>query len=174
MTNSIAEIHYELPTKTIAAAFASPGAELVLTPRDRFSIKVDSEDTQGACTVIEYEALPGAGYPLHIHTREDETIFVLTGAICIRVGDKQRELCSGEYAFLPRGILHGWYVLGNAPARLILTLTPGGMEQIFVEMNELVREEGAEFLATPEGWEAWLRILSAYGVTFFTYEDFAP
>jgi mannose-6-phosphate isomerase-like protein (cupin superfamily) len=53
-------------------------------------IKARAEDTGGALGVMEgrfpYE---GYGTPLHVHSREDEAMYVLEGQIRFRVGDEE-------------------------------------------------------------------------------------
>ena len=55
--------------------------------------------------------------PIHSHTREDETVCVLEGAITAFVGDQQIEVEAGSDAALPKGLSHGLKVRGD-PARL--------------------------------------------------------
>jgi uncharacterized cupin superfamily protein len=40
--------------------------------------------------------------PLHVHTREDETFYVIEGRITAIVGDRRRDLGPGESVWLPR------------------------------------------------------------------------
>jgi hypothetical protein len=42
----------------------------------------------------------------------------------------------GTYVFGPREIPHGFKVLGDAPARMLLLCAPGGFAQFVVEMSE--------------------------------------
>jgi hypothetical protein len=43
---------------------------------------------------------------------------------------------AGTFVFGPRDIAHGFKVLGDAPARLLLLCAPGGFEQFVVDMSE--------------------------------------
>ena len=65
----------------------------------------------GGCRVARAGRLRGS------HTREDETVYVLEGAITAFVGDQQIEVEAGSYAALPKGLPHGLKVRGDA-ARL--------------------------------------------------------
>jgi hypothetical protein len=42
----------------------------------------------------------------------------------------------GTYVFGPRNIPHGFKVLGDVPARMLLLCIPGGFAQFVVEMSE--------------------------------------
>src|SRR5258708_30243030 len=50
-------------------------------------IRVSSADTGGSVSVVEHTLEPGfLGVPLHRHQREDETSYVLEGALTVRIG----------------------------------------------------------------------------------------
>jgi len=66
--------------------------------------KVSSEDSGGACTVLELKALPRSGPFLHVHHREDEWYYVLSGEFIFRAGGEQSNLSTGGSIWLPRGI----------------------------------------------------------------------
>jgi quercetin dioxygenase-like cupin family protein len=54
--------------------------------------------------------------PVHTHTREDESVYVLEGAITVFVGDQQIEVGAGSYGALPKGVPHGHETVGNDSA----------------------------------------------------------
>jgi uncharacterized RmlC-like cupin family protein len=53
---------------------------------------------------------------MHIHTREDETFYVLAGEIEVTVGGERDVLRAGDSVFLPRGIPHRLENLTSQPA----------------------------------------------------------
>jgi quercetin dioxygenase-like cupin family protein len=69
--------------------------------------------------------------PIHTHTREDETLYVLEGAIVAYVGDERFEVEAGSYAALPNNVRHGFSVRGDE-ARPLVTVAPAGVEYFFV------------------------------------------
>jgi quercetin dioxygenase-like cupin family protein len=73
--------------------------------------------------------------PIHTHTREDETLYVLEGAITAYVGDQRIEVEAGSYAALPKDVPHGLSVRGDE-ARLLVTLEPAGAEYLLVPRND--------------------------------------
>jgi quercetin dioxygenase-like cupin family protein len=70
--------------------------------------KVSSDDTNGACTIFELNALPRSGPFLHVHHREDEWYYVLSGEFIFRAGGEEHSLLTGASIWLPRGIPHVW------------------------------------------------------------------
>ena len=72
---------------------------------------------------------------MHTHTREDERLYVLEGAISAYVGDEKNEVEAGSYAALPKDVPHGFEVRGEQ-VRLLVTLEPAGAEYFFVPRDE--------------------------------------
>ena len=73
--------------------------------------------------------------PIHTHTREDETLYVLEGAITAYVGDQTIDVEAGSYAALPKNVPHGLTVRGEE-VRLLVTLEPAGAEYFFVPRDD--------------------------------------
>jgi quercetin dioxygenase-like cupin family protein len=73
--------------------------------------------------------------PIHTHTREDESIYVLEGAITAFVADQRIDVDAGSYAALPKDVPHGLRVRGDE-ARLLVTVEPAGAEYLFVRRDE--------------------------------------
>ena len=73
--------------------------------------------------------------PVHIHTREDEALYVLEGAIRAHVGDETVEVEAGSYAARPKNVPHGLTVRGEE-ARLLVTLEPAGAEYFLVPRDD--------------------------------------
>ena len=97
--------------------------------------KLTGEDTEGALSAFELQALPQTGTPLHVHHREDEWYYVLSGEFIFKAGDESFQLPAGGSIWLPRGIPHIWANTTNANAKLILACQPGGFEKFFEEMG---------------------------------------
>src|SRR6266487_264357 len=74
------------------------------------------------------------GTPLHLHHNEDETFYVLEGEVTFLVGDERIDLAAGDYLFAPRDIAHA-YVVRSEHARMLVTASPGGIEQVFVNLG---------------------------------------
>jgi len=98
---------------------------------------VTSAETNGAFAVIEVITLPQAGVPLHLHTREDETFFVLEGSLEVQCGPTSAKLDKNSTAFLPRNIPHAYRNTGNLSAKSLVFITPGGFEKCLEEFAGL-------------------------------------
>jgi quercetin dioxygenase-like cupin family protein len=98
-------------------------------------LKLAGEESSGDWAVVEWRVRAGDEPPIHIHTREDETLYVLDGAITAFVGDQRIEVEAGSYAALPKDVPHGLSVRGEE-ARLLVTLAPAGTEYFLVPRDE--------------------------------------
>lgn len=96
-----------------------------------------SETTNGAFGFLEHWSMPpGFASPYHRHTLEDEAFYVLEGEIAFVCDGKWMQAGAGGYVFGPRGIPHGFKVVGTSPARMLLMCSPGGFERFVLEQAE--------------------------------------
>jgi quercetin dioxygenase-like cupin family protein len=96
-------------------------------------VKATAETTNGAYGLVESLVPAGASPPMHVHHREDESFWVLEGALKIFCGEETYDAPAGSYIFLPRDVPHTFKVVSETPVRLLTLMTPGGGEQFFVE-----------------------------------------
>lgn len=94
-------------------------------------------DTKGAYSLFEMTFQPGMGPPPHVHTREDESWYVLDGVLDLLIGDKTQRATPGWFGLGPRGVPHGFTAVGNRPAKMLMLVTPAGFERFFDELAEL-------------------------------------
>ena len=99
--------------------------------------KIPGEMTEGAFSIVEHPLDPGRLIPPHIHYRESELSYVLSGEIGVRIGDTDYVAGPGSYVFKPRGIAHTFWNAGPEPAHLIELIWPAGFESFFAELAEL-------------------------------------
>jgi quercetin dioxygenase-like cupin family protein len=110
-------------------------------PGDHYTFLVTGEESGGAYFAMQALVPPGGGPPPHIHTREDETFYVLEGNIEFLLGDQTVVAGPGDFVNVPRGIVHRFRNAGTATARIILTFTPAGIEHWFEETLERAPNE---------------------------------
>ncbi|MBN8996472.1 MAG: quercetin 2,3-dioxygenase [Rhizobiales bacterium] len=91
------------------------------------TIKASGDTTGGRVAVVEHLAPKGAGSPLHIHHREDEWFYVMSGEVTFWVGGKVFKAPAGSFVYGPRGIPHTFMVTSDE-ARFLLVTEPGGFE----------------------------------------------
>jgi mannose-6-phosphate isomerase-like protein (cupin superfamily) len=100
---------------------------------------VSSEDTNGAWSLVQLKEMPGYHTNLHRHNHTDEAFYVLEGVLTVNVGDKISDYPAGSYVLIPRGTPHAQGNRGKVPARILLTMTPGGFERSFKDRVELFK-----------------------------------
>jgi mannose-6-phosphate isomerase-like protein (cupin superfamily) len=124
---------------------------------ERQAIRVDCGLTGGAYAVIESRAEPGCAVPTHRHRNEEEHFLVLSGHYRIAIGDKIIDAGPGTRATVPRNTPHSWRNVGPQESRLLVTITPGGFEQLVYrvadarpdEVSDLAAQFGCDILGPP-------------------------
>src|SRR5512145_1359105 len=89
-------------------------------PGDHYTFLVTGEQSGGAYFVMEALVPPGGGPPPHIHTREDETFYIVEGHCSIRLGDRIVTAATGDFVSVPRGTVHCFRNEGTATMRMIV------------------------------------------------------
>lgn len=102
---------------------------------DLYTFKITGEETNGAFTIMDQIIQPQGGPPPHIHRREDEAFYVLEGKFAFLCGDKQTIFDTGAFVYIPKGTLHTFKNIGSKPGRLLVTVTPAGLENFFYEVG---------------------------------------
>jgi quercetin dioxygenase-like cupin family protein len=122
---------------------SGPGAGRTVTygAGSSAELKLEGIQSNNDYAVVEWRVRAGDEPPIHTHTREDETMYVLDGAITAVVGDQRIDVEAGSYAALPKGIPHGLTVRGDE-ARLLITLAPAGTEYFFVPRDSSDADPG--------------------------------
>lgn len=98
-------------------------------------IKASAEDTRGGVTVIEQSCPPGLDSPAHVHSDEEQCLYMLAGMIEVTCGETKRRLEQGGFAVLPRGVPHSFKV-GSDGARFLSLTAPAGFERFAREIGE--------------------------------------
>jgi quercetin dioxygenase-like cupin family protein len=99
-------------------------------------LRATGSTTNGAFGLIEQLMPAGFASPYHTHHLEDEAFYVLDGEMAFVCDDEWTKAGRGTFVFGPRNIPHGFKVLGDEPARMLLLCAPGGFTQFVVDMCE--------------------------------------
>lgn len=91
------------------------------------------QQTQGRFALVEIVTRPGEELPEHIHTREDELVYVLRGEITVQIAGIRRRCAAGDGALMPRGSDHAWRV-DSPEATLLVLAAPAGIEGYYAEL----------------------------------------
>jgi quercetin dioxygenase-like cupin family protein len=152
-------------------AVAAGEGERIWIVGDTMTLKATGESTDGSLVLLEILAAPGGGPPPHVHTREDEFWYVLEGTFEIRLGEDVHPLGRGGFAYAPRGIVHNFRNTAEAPGRILVGFTPGGMEGFFRESGRRATDDGQ---APPVDQDEIARTMAAapkYGVEAVAFDD---
>ena len=116
-----------------------PGkGEEVAIPGFGATDKLYSRDTGGEVSIVEHPFAVGFITAPHQHTGEDEHSIVLEGDIGFRSDDSEVVLGAGGYITKPRGQMHAMWNAGDVPGRIVEIITPGGFEDYFRRLGELL------------------------------------
>lgn len=100
---------------------------------DVVTIKAAAAHTGGAYSLFEIETPPAGGCPPHTQRHDDETLYVLEGSYAFYLDDEELVLGPGGYVFVPRGTTHAYINAGDATARMLIFVTPGGIQETFFD-----------------------------------------
>lgn len=150
--------------KMDAAKYIPPGeGESLWVVGELLTLKVVGTDTSGAFAVLEEITPPQGGPPPHMHSREDETFYVLEGELEFRVSDRTILATAGSVIYGPRGILHTFKNVGTTPSRILVLVTPAGLEKMFEELGEPVTDPSSPPEGPPD-IERLMAVNRKYGV----------
>jgi mannose-6-phosphate isomerase-like protein (cupin superfamily) len=99
----------------------------------RSDLKASALSTSGALTIVQSQI--DGGPPRHVHTHEDECLFVVSGLLVVECGDEVFEAAQHSFSFLPRGVPHTFRAAEGAATVLVIAV-PGGIEDYFDEINQ--------------------------------------
>lgn len=114
---------------------------------NRFTLKVAADQTQGAYSLLE-QVCAGAPAPVHVHDHEEEAFYILEGSIQLYLGDAVTTAEAGSFCLVPRGTPHTFESTGASPARMLVIISPPGLERFFAEVEERFPE--ADGMPTPD------------------------
>jgi quercetin dioxygenase-like cupin family protein len=76
-------------------------APAVWGPRDLYNLLATGEETNKAFFQFEAIVPPGGGPPAHVHSREDESFYVVRGSLETLVGDSLYRAKAGDFVYIP-------------------------------------------------------------------------
>ena len=88
-------------------------------------------------TVIDVTLSPGKGHNFHKHPDQEEVILCVSGSVEQWVDREKRILGPGNSAFIPAGVVHASFNVGQAEAKVVAILGPckGDIGYEVVEMG---------------------------------------
>jgi quercetin dioxygenase-like cupin family protein len=104
---------------------------------DNLRVKCGGKSTN--MTVMLSSVGPKEGPPLHRHTREDETFYILEGEFLFECDGKQTRGSTGTFVFLSRGTAHAFQNVGGTTGKMLIITQPAGIEDFFSEIDKATR-----------------------------------
>ena len=143
-----------------------PQGRTIAVVGDVYRFLATGQDTNGKYALFEALVGPGGGPPPHVHSREEEGFYVLEGEITFTVNGERVVAKAGTFANMPVGTPHSFKNEGDRPARMLISLTPAGLEQMFFEVG-VPMAQGATTAPPPtkDEIEKPLAVAPGYGVT---------
>jgi quercetin dioxygenase-like cupin family protein len=143
-----------------------------LTPREgladvwwktgRITVKAGPDETGNAFSQLVADEPRGSATPIHVHHNEDETFYILEGQVTMFVGDDRIDIEAGDYCFVPRGAIHA-YLVRSERARMLVTISPSGTEQLFVSLGVAVTGSEPPTETTMPPMPELVRLFAAHG-----------
>lgn len=145
---------------------------------ESFRVRVGGAAVNHAYAILDDRAQVGSGPPRHLHHNEDESFQLLEGRVALWTPAQTALLGPGDFIMIPKGTPHAWRALGPEPARMALTIVPGGFEQFFLtavargltmnELDQLValgQSFGMDTVGPPLSDDEVQAIVAAHGAT---------
>jgi mannose-6-phosphate isomerase-like protein (cupin superfamily) len=128
--------------------------------------KLGSEDSGGASSLFEVVVQPQGGPPPHIQHREDEWTYVLEGEFELLNEGRIMRCRPGSLVYVPKGDLHTYKNVGQAPGRLLVGQIPGGALQAFFEEvgEEAIEKDSPSVMDGPPDVERIVEIAARHGI----------
>lgn len=104
--------------------------------RNRVTVRVASDRTDGRMAVVEFGGPQGDQPPLHVHHRDEEGFCVLEGRLRLWIGPEVHDAGAGDFLLAPRGIPHTYRVQSEEGARWLVVTSPGGFDRFVSAFGE--------------------------------------
>jgi quercetin dioxygenase-like cupin family protein len=142
-----------------------PQGRTVAVVGDVYRFLATGDDTNGKYALFEALVGPGGGPPPHVHSREEEGFYVLEGEITFTVNGERVVATAGMFANMPVGTPHSFKNESVRPARMLISVAPAGLEQMFFEVG-VPLAEGATTAPPPtkDEIEKLLAVAPKYGI----------
>jgi quercetin dioxygenase-like cupin family protein len=132
-------------------------------------------DNDGAFDLAVSRNRRGTEPPPHVHSREDEFLYILSGELRVYVDGEVFAVTAGECMFLPNRRPHAWLITSEE-AHLMLLVVPGGFVDAINKMNapaermELPTDADTVTYADADLTET-IKVFGQHGIHFLTAEE---
>lgn len=132
-------------------------------------------DNNGSFDLVVSKIRRGTEPPPHVHSREDEFVYVLSGEMRFYVDGEVFTVTAGECMFLPRRRPHA-FLIASEEAHVILLVVPGGFLDAINKMNapaermEVPTDVDTVTYATADLTETF-KVFEQHGIRFLTADE---
>jgi quercetin dioxygenase-like cupin family protein len=126
---------------------------------NRLWLKVSGQETADTYELFEQRGRPGDGVPPHMHSREDETFYVVAGEVRFEIGGRTIVAGPGTTLFAPRGVMHAYWFGGETDVVMLFVVSPAGLAPMFAELSALPSGDVPDIAKV-------LEICGRYGIQF--------
>ena len=132
---------------------------------DVYRFPATGDETNGKYAMWEAIVPPGGGPPPHVHSREEEGFYILEGEITFMIGEQRVVATAGMFASMPVGTPHSFKNESSKPAKMLISVAPAGLEQMFFDVGVALPEGSTTALPpTKTEIEKLLAVAPNYGV----------
>ena len=95
-----------------------------------WNILMSADQTLGEFTLLEQIIPAGSGPPAHVHERQAEGFYILSGELELRVGANEEIVRAkpGSAVWVPKSTRHTFRVVSDEDARVLNFYAPGGFD----------------------------------------------
>ncbi|MBP1882031.1 cupin domain-containing protein [Sinorhizobium mexicanum] len=129
---------------------------------------LSGEQTAGQFCLFENNSDGNTRTPIHVHAKDDETVYIVKGELTAVIDGERRRLTAGESIFLPRGIPHQLMNMSGNPCRYILIGTPALFDRFVEEAGHELRPGEVAGPPTPEEIERLREASPRFGITLLS------
>ena len=128
--------------------------------------KTTSEQTGGAYSLFEVTTQPGGRGLPHVQHREDEAFYVLEGEYEFLLEGHTIRASASYLLCVSKGTLHTHKNVGERVGRMLISQTPGGLYERFIEEVAQPVDEvaGTLFLEDQLHVERIVKVAAEYGI----------
>ena len=123
--------------------------QLLAIAGGNYRVVISGAATSGNYAVIEMTVPPGGGPPPHAHPDIQEMFYVLEGEVSFKTEVGTQVVGQNGFVNIPfGGAVHCFKNTSEQPARLLCTVVPAGLENLFEEIGTPVAP--CQILPVPE------------------------
>jgi quercetin dioxygenase-like cupin family protein len=132
---------------------------------DVYLLLASGAQTGGAYALFEIKVSPAGGPPPHVHTREDESFYVLEGQITFGIAGQTITAGPGTFLQVPRGTVHYFKNNTDSLARMLVMAIPSGFDEFLQEIaTPLPAWNSPPLPVTPADVDRLLSVTPRYGI----------